>query len=1321
MKKLLALVFLLLLAPSQAGASNVQVYPCFTTTANLLTCLISDYSIVWPANQGASGTSLINDGSGNLVWGSANLTVGSPITGGIDNGVLFADGSGNLDQNADFVFTGSNLGLGTASPGATLDVGGGFRVNSSGNLVKINGVTTSWPSSQGSASTVLQNDGSGTLTWVSPSTAITALTGDVTATGPGSAAATVNSVGGQAAATVATATTTVDAATSSNTPSTLVERNGSGNFSAGTITANLSGNATNVTGVVAVANGGTNSSAALSNNRVIVSSGGSIEEASAITGNSAVASDSNGLPTASSTSATELGYVHGVTSAVQTQLGSKMPLAGGTFTGAVVLSGDATQALNPVSYQQFNTAVFGLANKDSAAVCSCASNITLSGEQTIDGITTSSSPVLVTYQTTTSQNGIYVSGSGAWTRRSDSNSWANIVGTIVPVDAGGTTYGGTVWLSTAAQSGTLGTTAITYTQMAGAGTYTADGSNIILTGNQFSLNSVGGSSPSSVNTATVAANAATSLDTVSTIMKRDSSGNTAISNLTVGTSAIYHGSSTGTTTLEGGTNATGTLILPTPASTDTLVDLADTQTLSNKNLIADSTQLVSVSDSTKALTFNTSSQNTNTKFTIETPTISANTQISFPTMGFLDYFVTEFASQGLSNKSFTQAVVNDYLAMTEIGTPATPSAGTLLLYSKSGDNLYTLNSAGVENQVGSGTGGINYLQAGSSTNSGWHASGSGITVAGTTTNLPRSTTTPTGILFTGVSGSTAFGYFDFTLDPADYNVKEQVQFAQNGLIGSYATNNFQVAVYSCTVAWSSGTCGGTSTRLPLSTDSSAISGLPAMEGTYRTTFDAPGSAAKYIQFQIGLNSSNTNAIVLSDIIVGPGQSVQGAAYQYLGNPGFTVSAAFGTITNPVWNAWRIGDRMHVEGRWGVGTLAASNAQVILPTGYTVNSASLPAYQQIVGTVINPYGGSSQGIDTSYGVIFYNGSDTANLYFGLNTASGSIVTAQGSGYFNSGQPVTIVFDVPIAQWAGSGTVNVVQNDCEYVYNTSTADSNDTTSFGYGPAGVAIGSYTSTRQKTVQYLTPRSATDDVKLQVQKGSGAYLDLAVSTYASGIMPLTYQNTTTYGMGFNDASSTATQAVVVFGQYGYNSGSTYASTGTAWSSFTGYNWRVKKCAGGQAVGFGIAQPGVSSGLISASGVPGNTTGNAIASGYVGQTLTQTFANTAATLSNQVFQVGSTYSLPAGVWLVTGWAFINQGTSTGNSYFLLDVNTSATLRSYGPFEGATSGTVNISGQTMPLIVNSSTATNIYLMAQYNYSTLGSSNVQNGYIQAVRID
>lgn len=72
---------------------------------------------------------------------------------------------------------------------------------------------------------------------------ITSLTGGVTATGPGAAAATVVSVGGSTAANVHAAELLANAATNLNTASTIVKRDASGNFTAGTITAALTGTA----------------------------------------------------------------------------------------------------------------------------------------------------------------------------------------------------------------------------------------------------------------------------------------------------------------------------------------------------------------------------------------------------------------------------------------------------------------------------------------------------------------------------------------------------------------------------------------------------------------------------------------------------------------------------------------------------------------------------------------------------------------------------------------------------------------------------------------------------------------------------------------------------------------------------------------------------------------------------------------------------------------------------------------------------------------------------------------------------------------------
>lgn len=78
--------------------------------------------------------------------------------------------------------------------------------------------------------------------------------------------------------------------------------------------------------VLPVSKGGTNSGTALSNNRIMRSDSGAIVEAAAITANRALISDANGIPTQSATTDTELGYVSGVTSALQTQLNAKQPL-----------------------------------------------------------------------------------------------------------------------------------------------------------------------------------------------------------------------------------------------------------------------------------------------------------------------------------------------------------------------------------------------------------------------------------------------------------------------------------------------------------------------------------------------------------------------------------------------------------------------------------------------------------------------------------------------------------------------------------------------------------------------------------------------------------------------------------------------------------------------------------------------------------------------------------------------------------------------------------------------------------------------------------
>jgi hypothetical protein len=65
--------------------------------------------------------------------------------------------------------TNARVGVGTNAPASALSVGASsqFQVSSSGDLTRINDIPYSFPSSQGSANSILTNNGSGTLSWTS--------------------------------------------------------------------------------------------------------------------------------------------------------------------------------------------------------------------------------------------------------------------------------------------------------------------------------------------------------------------------------------------------------------------------------------------------------------------------------------------------------------------------------------------------------------------------------------------------------------------------------------------------------------------------------------------------------------------------------------------------------------------------------------------------------------------------------------------------------------------------------------------------------------------------------------------------------------------------------------------------------------------------------------------------------------------------------------------------------------------------------------------------------------------------------------------------
>lgn len=130
----------------------------------------------------------------------------------------------------------------------------------------------------------------------------------------------------------------------------------------------------------------------------------------------------------------------------------------------------------------------GLDVKQSVRAATTA-NITLSGTQTIDGVAViAGDRVLVKNQSTGSQNGIYVVAAGSWSRATDADTDAEINPGMFCFVEEGSTNADTGWVLSTNAPTTLGTTALTFAQFSGAGSFSVD-STLTKTGNSIGLTS----------------------------------------------------------------------------------------------------------------------------------------------------------------------------------------------------------------------------------------------------------------------------------------------------------------------------------------------------------------------------------------------------------------------------------------------------------------------------------------------------------------------------------------------------------------------------------------------------------------------------------------------------------------------------------------------------------------------------------------------------------------------------------------------------------------------------------------------------------------
>lgn len=187
--------------------------------------------------------------------------------------------------------------------------------------------------------------------------------------------------------------------------------------------------------------------------------------------------------------------------------------AGDTMTGNLILNADPTTALGATTKQYVDNIAAGLSAKASAITATNGVNLTATYSNGVSGVgatltgigsipaiggitPVAGNRVLIKNQTASLQNGIYtvtvVTPNWVLTRSTDfdnSPSGEVAAGDYVFVQTGA--LAGTSWVQITPDPITIGTTAIVWTQFAGAGTYTA-GTGLSLTGTTFANTGVTG-------------------------------------------------------------------------------------------------------------------------------------------------------------------------------------------------------------------------------------------------------------------------------------------------------------------------------------------------------------------------------------------------------------------------------------------------------------------------------------------------------------------------------------------------------------------------------------------------------------------------------------------------------------------------------------------------------------------------------------------------------------------------------------------------------------------------------------------------------------
>jgi hypothetical protein len=522
--------------------------------------------------------------------------------------------------------------------------------------------------------------------------------------------------------------------------------------------------------------------------------------------------------------------------------------------------------------------------------------------------------------------------------------------------------------------------------------------------------------------------------------------------------------------------------------------------------------------------------------------------------------------------------------------------------------------------VGNSSGGVNLITA-PSQSSIWTATGLTLSTTTTASELPLEGFSSSAVKFL-LTGSTTSAYVDFLVPTALAQTKLGLQWYARANVTTIGSITLSLSSYASAGNRTSNTSPTTVTLQTSSVASAATS--------FNTTFDTANQ--QYYRLTLNFPASASNWYTLAQFVLGPGVITQGAAVGEWQSITFAVptNLGAGSGTNAAFFR-RVGSNMDLKlifTKDGTPGSGAGSVTFTMPTGYTINTGVLNAgvmgYAALAGSTYGP----------------------ATNVFAVNSTTfcirenGAATNLTGAD-FTAGSDIHLQLSIPIAEWAGNGTVNLGAGaQVEYAATSGTWDAASTTTV-YGPGGQAIGgALTTGRVKTVTWQYPIQVGDRVEVEASRDGLTWAPINSFTFAVGQVIPALDSAAAAASGVTFYNSSSTQTAVVFNRY-VNLANDDAPI-TDWPSSAAY-WRVRKSTASSPVGFGLAGTDGSSGLYKAGQAPGLVTGATVSAGYIGEafgTLSagtggqayQTTTTTASTTSSAVDLV--TLTLNKGVYLL---------------------------------------------------------------------------------------